>query len=216
MQYKRFVLALFFALSVLVALAGVASADSSQGGRVRLENATVPWLVPYLEGGLDESLFQCPGIPAGLQISPDDFGSDRLTIAKVQELPQNGGRRITVDDTVSGTASDQYGGSYTFLYHNKATLNYDGAGAVHVSVLDAFHMRGGAVDYTVGFNWRWSFAAPDGIELVEEYVDGVLVSLGVSPFPFATDDGYTESANIIPGSWRQIRTNGFILGCDPL
>jgi hypothetical protein len=81
---------------------------------------------------------------------------------------------------------------------------------------DTFWMKGGDVDYTVKFNWHWMYEAPDGIEVEKIYNGDTLVNLHVSPGPFPTDDGFTESPNIIPGSWQQIKTKGFIFGCDPI
>ena len=61
----------------------------------------------------------------------------------------------------------------------------------------------------MSFDWDWSYEAPDGVALV---VDDF--NLNFSPLVIGTDDGFTESANVIPGSWVQHETNGFIFGCD--
>ena len=212
MHSKRISVIVTLALALLVALVGVASAKSSKEDEVDIENASVPWT---LQGGTDIYAYQCPGIPAGLVISSDEFGSSREKKGKVKDLHKNNGTRITLNDTVKGKASDQYGGSYNYLYKNKATFTYDGAGVVHVSMVDSFRMKGGDVNYVVNFNWRWEYEA-NGIELEKIYDGPTLVNLEVSPFYFGTDDGFTENPNVIPGSWKQIHTNGFIWGCDPI
>ncbi|MBK8906159.1 MAG: hypothetical protein IPM53_33580 [Anaerolineaceae bacterium] len=183
--------------------------------RVRLTNATIPWEVPSLIGGPDESQYQCSLIPEGLEIAPVDNASNRTKIATVRNLP-GGGRVIVVHDTVSGLAADQYGGTYTFLYKTKTTFRYDGEGVVQVRMVDDFWITGGDVDYNVSFIWQWMYEAPQGIEVETVYDGSTAVNLEVSPGPFPTDDGFTESPNIIPGSWIQIETNGFIFGCDPI
>ena len=202
-------------LGLFLLLTGVVYAGSSKSAVVNLKNATVPWEVPALVGGLDESNYECADIPAGLVITPVDFHSDRLKKANVMDRP-HGGQRITLDDTVRGLAMDQYGETYNFLYKNHATFTDDGQGIVQARMTDVFWMHGGDVNYTVSCNWRWQYEAPNGIVLTKIYDGGTLVNLGVSPRPFATADGFTENPDIIPGSWRQIYTHGFIFGCDPI
>lgn len=175
---------------------------------LRLNNVTVPWLVP---NGLSSS---CSGIPEGVSVNPDALGSDR-----VKNATQNEGRggitRIVITDLVKGTASDNFGATYMFIYDNNATYAFDGS-TVTVHMKDTFKLKGGDVNYTVGFNWRWEYPATS-LELVEvKDGNGETIDIGVAPFFFATPNGVNEDPNIVPGSWEQLSTRGEPWNCDPL
>jgi hypothetical protein len=111
-------------------------------------------------------------------------------------------------DLVKGTATDNNGATYKFVYENNATYNFDGA-TVTVEMKDTFKLKGGPVNYTTGFNWRWAYPATS-LEVVASTTD-----IAVNPFFFATD-GDGEDPNIVPGSWQQISTRGEPFNCDPL
>ncbi|MGQ0602054.1 MAG: hypothetical protein ACT4QE_10210 [Anaerolineales bacterium] len=203
---RKLVVHLLFAVALFVGAAPVSAAPSATGSRliVHLRNATIPWL----------PVSACPHIPEGVNINPDDLGSDRLKLA-TQRILRNGHQRITLSDWIKGTAHDESGNTYRFTYINFATFDYDGA-TVNVRMQDFFHMRGGAVNYIVTFDWRWAYAT-DSLEMVEVTDEqGNRVDIAVNPFPFATDDGVNESPNIIPGSWQQLSGSPEVLLCDPL
>jgi hypothetical protein len=118
-------------------------------------------------------------------------------------------------DLVNGTASDNFGATYTFVYENNATFDFDGS-TVTVQMKDTFKLKGGDVNYIIGFNWSWAYPATS-LELVEvKDASGETINIGVSPFFFATNDGVNENPSIVPGSWQQLSTRGDPWNCDPL
>jgi hypothetical protein len=164
-----------------------------------VNNVTIPWVYPPPEGL--SSTF-CDQVPEGIQINPDDFGSDRVKNLNVTEMG-GGAKHILWTDLVKGTASDNLGGTYSFVYENNTTLDFDGS-IVTVDMKDTFSLKGGNVNFTVGFHWRWQYEA-DHLDVVDTGTD-----LGVDPFIFV--DG------AIPGSWQILNNRGAEdpLSCDPL
>jgi hypothetical protein len=77
---------------------------------------------------------------------------------------------------------------------------------------DTFKLKGGDVNFTAGFHWRWQYPA-DSLEVVQ-VVDGngQTVDIGVNPFVFASEP------NMVPGSWQILNNRGDPdpLSCDPL
>jgi hypothetical protein len=177
-----------------------------------LKNVTIPWFSPPPEG---LSSF-CNEVPEGVHINPDDFGSDRIKHATVVHLP-GGGIRVTMNDTVKGTATDNFGVSYVFSYGNFATYDYDG-GIVSGKMRDFFTMHGGEVNYTVSFNWEWQYVSMTGLDVVPIGEDGQTINLEVVPVVFPTDDGVTETTNpdYIPGSWLIHSYRGDVWNCDQI
>jgi hypothetical protein len=209
MKKVWFVLGTLVLMVMLVALVPSALAGPVGQYQVRLENATIPWLFPPPDG---LSSF-CAEVPEGVHINPDDLGSNRHKNAS-QIDGRNGSRRIVISDLIKGTATDNSGNSYGFVYENNVTLDFDGS-TVHARMKDTFSLKGGDVNYTTGFNWRWAYSA-ESIQVVEVVDNGQTVDLVVDFFPFATDDGVNESPNIIPGSWQKVSTRGDPFNCDPL
>jgi hypothetical protein len=177
---------------------------------LRLNNFTVPWLLPP-PNGLSSS---CSEVPEGVHINPDDLGSDRVKNVTQKERP-DGTTQIVITDLVKGTASDNFGATYTFVYENNATFNFDGS-TVTVQMKDTFELKGGDVNYTVGFNWRWAYPAKSLELVVVKDGSGETIDIGVAPFFFATPNGVSEDPNIVPGSWEQMSTKGEPWNCDPL
>jgi len=178
---------------------------------VRLNNATIPWIFPPPDG-LNSSI--CSVIPQGINVNPDDLGSDRLKLAVQKDLPR-GIQRTVITDLIHGTASDNLGGTYTFVYKNSLTLSFDGS-IVHARMVDLFVLNGANVNFTVGFDWRWAYAA-NSLDVFEvKDANGQAVDIAIDPFFFPTNDGVHEDPNIVPGSWQKVRTQGDPWNCDPL
>ncbi|HSM58279.1 MAG TPA: hypothetical protein VK879_19150 [Candidatus Sulfomarinibacteraceae bacterium] len=171
---------------------------------VHVKDATIPWGFPVGEF--------CPDFPQPLDIGPDAFGSDRVKHA-TELVMSDGSKRVVVTDLVKGTASDEFGGAYTFVYQNDATFSFDGS-TIHVSMKDTFRLNG-PTSYTVGFNWRWAFPA-DHLMVTEVVENGQTVDIQVSPNLPPTEDGLVEAPFIVPGSWQQLSTRGDPWNCDPL
>lgn len=208
MRTLRVVLVPVLLVFMLVGLVPSSFAASVTHFNVRLNDVTIPWLFPPPEG---LSSF-CPEIPDGVHINPDDFGSDRVKQASLKEMP-DGTAHVVVTDLIKGTATDNFGVSYRFVYKNNLTIDFDGSVA-DVAMQDTFELKGGDVNYTFGFNWRWAYPT-DSLELVEVIDGGETVDVAVNPFFFATADGVTEAPEIVPGSWQQVSTRGDV-SCDPL
>jgi hypothetical protein len=208
MQRLRIVLATTMLVGLLVGVSQSVFAGPATHFTVRLNNATIPWLFPPPDG---LSSF-CSEVPEGVHINPEDLGSNRVKQASQKDRP-NGSTQIVITDLVKGTASDNFGAAYTFVYENNATFDFDGS-IVNVAMKDTFKLKGGDVNYTVGFNWRWAYSA-GSLEVVEIEENGT-VDLAVDPFFFATADGVSEDPNIVPGSWQKLSTRGDPFNCDPL
>jgi hypothetical protein len=198
---------MLLAAAVPVSAAPPAAASVST---VRVRNITIPWAFPPPDG---LSSF-CSEIPEGVHINPNDLGSDRHKVVSQRNLG-NGTRRIVVSDLITGTATDNFGRPYRFVYANGAIYDYDGA-IVHARMHDSFTLIGGDVDFVVGFNWRWAYATASfaAREVTDEH--GMVVDIAVEPFLFATNDGVSESPDILPGSWQPLSTRGDPFNCDPL
>lgn len=206
---SRVIPALVVMLLLITVPAVLAGGDSHI--TVHLRHATIPWVFPPPDG-LNGNI--CGEIPVGVNINPDDLGSNRVKISNRKNLP-DGTTRTTIYDLVIGTASNASGGSYRFVYLNTVTLDFDNV-TVRVRMQDAFRLKGADVNYHVGFDWRWAYAT-DHLD-VTRVTDstGKTIDIAVSPFPFATNDGVNEDPNIIPGSWQKVKTQGDPLSCDPL
>lgn len=172
--------------------------------QAHVRDATIPWGFPVGQF--------CPYFPQPLEIGPDEFGSDRVKNATEIVMP-DGTKRVVVSDLVRGTATDEFGGSYTFVYQNDATFVFDGS-TIHVSMRDTFQLKG-PTSYVVGFNWRWAFPA-ESLDVVVITEGGEVVDIQVSPNLPPTEDGVTEAPFIVPGSWQPLSTRGDPWNCDPL
>jgi len=202
MRRLRGVGAIVVLVSVLVGISPAVSAAPASHLSVRVDNASIPWIFP------DGLASFCSEVPEGVQINPDANGSSRVKNAAQVDKP-GGAKQVTISDLVRGTAHDGAGTRYTFVYENNASYDFDGA-VVAVAMKDTFHLKGGAVNFVVGFNWRWQYAA-SSFNVVAGPED-----IGVDPFFFATSDGVQEDPNIVPGSWQRLSTRGDPANCDPL
>lgn len=209
MQKLRVVSILLIAILAIVvgAHGDTALAGNATQYHVQVNDVTIPWNI-LLEGDF------CSDILPGVVVDTDDFGSDRVKKATVIDLG-NGNKRITVSDLVKGTATDNFGDTYTFLYQNNANYEFDGK-TVRIAMKDTFWLRGGDVNLILGFNWRWAYPA-NSLDVFEiSNGNGQVIDLAVDPFVFATNDGVNEDPGIIPGSWQQLSTRGDPWNCDPL
>ena len=210
MRKLRLVIRTVLLVFVLVGLVPSAFAGPADHFTVRLNNVTIPWAFPPPDG---LSSF-CSEIPEGVHVNHDDFGSNRVKQASQKDMP-DGTKHIVTTDLIKGTASDNFGAAYTFVYENNVTFDFDGD-IVKVAMKDTFKLKGGDVNYIVGFNWRWAYPA-NSLEVVEVTDgNGQTVDIAVVPFFFATSDGVNEDPHIVPGSWQKLSTRGDPWNCDPL
>jgi|RhiMetdeSRZDD1v2_1073273.scaffolds.fasta_scaffold61502_1 hypothetical protein len=208
MQTLRIVFATVMLGFILVGQSQSTYAGPASHFTLRVHNVTIPGNFPPPDG---LSSFFCSRVPEGVHINADAQGSDRVKNATQIERPD--GTTWIITDLVKGTASDNFGATYTFIYENDASFDFDGS-TVTVHMKDSFKLKGGDVNYTVGFNWRWAYPAKS-LELVEgKDTNGETIDIRVAPFFFATNNGVNEDPNIVPGSWQQLSTVGDPFNCD--
>lgn len=216
MKTSRLKLAVTLALALLLVVvvsAFAAPRATSRHIKVHRTDANIKWfefIDPDVGAPLTDS---CSGIPSGYEIWNDTFSSDRRKHANVQTLP-NGRQRVTIWDTVSGTATDNYGGTYEWVYRNDVTINLVG-GVATVEMNDFFEINGD-VSHELAFSFRWQYYADD-IPIVEIVEDGELVDF-YAEFVWPTDDGVNETTNpaYVPGSWQILEDYGDWINCDPI
>src|SRR4051794_24959725 len=85
---------------------------------LRLNNSTIPWGYPPPEG---LSSF-CSAVPSGVHINPDNLGSNR--VKKATQNNRSGVTKWIITDLVKGTATDNFGQAYRFVYENNATFDF--------------------------------------------------------------------------------------------
>jgi hypothetical protein len=171
---------------------------------LRLENVTLPWLMP-LKGGT------CT-LPASVgEINPVDNSGDRLRKV-TSKVRADGSQVIVQDDLKTGKAKDSNGNAYHFIYENRVVLHVSpGVPAdVNVRMTDSFRLYGNRLHMIATFDWRWTYTAPDRVKVTLE----PSADFPVEAFVFATADG----VNPAPGvrHWRQVSTHGDPWNCDPL
>jgi hypothetical protein len=200
-------------LLVLLVGSGLCTAAHAAPSGIRdtlhLKNVTIPWLFSLANpanGGF------CASIPASVGfINPVDNDSDR--VRKVtSELLADGSQVIEQDDLKKGTAVDDSGAIYRFIYKNHLVLIASPGAPANVSVrmIDSFRLTGNGVNMNAIFDWSWDYAAPDGVVLnLQPDAD-----FPVDFFIFATSDGVNPADGVT--NWQQLKTQGDPFNCDPL
>lgn len=204
MRKSRRILLVTMLLLVLVGPFQLAIAAPAVQYHVHLTDTSTPW-------GFPVGLF-CPEYPQPMEIDADPFSSDRVKHAAVV-TKADGSMHVVVSDLIRGTASDEFGGSYTFVYQNSVTFDFDGS-TVYAHMHDTFTLKG-PTSYVVGFNWRWAYPA-DSLEVAPVFDNGQMVDIQITPNLPPTEDGIVEAPWIVPGSWEQMSTKGDPWNCDPL
>jgi len=132
------------------------------------------------------TLDHCSMLAAGLVVEGEGV---MQSVAHIKENA-DGSQRITFNDLAKGTATDNAGGTYQFVYHIHIVVDVPPSGTpVQVAANDLFQLsgQGPAAGLNVGFHWRWTATALDAPDF----------------FPPVTN-------------WEQISTKGDPLTCDPL
>jgi hypothetical protein len=135
-------------LPALMLFVGVTSAAAAPATDHQVVSETVSFSIPA---------DQCSLLPAGVSVSGT---GERLMIINTTSMP-DGSTQIRTNDLVKGVATDSAGGTHTFVYHNSSTLTIPPSGDYSISMNDTFDLSGPGPHYSVGFNWRWTFAGPD-------------------------------------------------------
>ena len=167
----------FFSLTPFVATLLVGTSAALAGPHLKshdVVNEIVSWTLPA---------GQCPAAPSGLS------GSGERHKVTNTIVNADGSTTTITNDVVRGTASDATG-TYRFVYENHSIDQVPALGHVHqISMEDNFILNGNGIvgHMAVGFNWTWSYTAPN------------------SPF------GVIPLANLVERS-----TRGLPLLCDPI
>jgi hypothetical protein len=133
------------ALMLFVAISPAAAAPAADH---QVVNETVSFSIPA---------GQCPKLPAGLSV--DGTGERHMVVNT--HTKADGNTEVRTNDLVTGVATDSNGGVHKFVYHNSSTLTIPPSGDYSISMNDSFELTGPGPHYSVGFNWRWTFAGPD-------------------------------------------------------
>lgn len=103
----------------------------------------------------------CAELPAGVSLSGT---GTRFQVITTKSKP-DGSRLIMSNDFVIGTATDSNSNTYQFVYANQDRNQVPKNGApIKVNMTDAFVLtgNGGSNNYTVAFNWTWTYSPPEG------------------------------------------------------
>jgi hypothetical protein len=106
---------------------------------------------------------QCPNLAPGQSVS----GIGDRVVTTTTNVHGNGSSRTTIDDVVQGTATDNNGTQYTFLYTNSFSINAPASGPARAKMVDLFLLQsteGHGANRNVlraGFIWLWTFTGSD-------------------------------------------------------
>jgi hypothetical protein len=100
---------------------------------------------------------QCPELPAGLSVS--GTGERRMVINT--QTKADGTVEVVTNDLIAGVATDSNGGTHKFVYHNSSIDTTLTSGLHTISMNDSFVLSGPGPNYSVTFNWRWTYTPPE-------------------------------------------------------
>lgn len=144
---RKLVLYLLLALMLVVAVSSASAAARETITSTIVRQPKVTWALPA---------GQCPSLPPDVSVSAE---GQRLQVITTIEK-QNGQKEIIDHDFVTGTAKDNKGGTYRFVYTNQYRQIVPKSGSpVKVSMTDSFVLNGdgAAPSLNVAFVWRWTY-----------------------------------------------------------
>jgi hypothetical protein len=139
--YRKLILHVLLALMLFV---GASSAAAAPAAGHEVITDTVPFSIPA---------DQCPLLPAGVSISGT---GERMMIINTHTTG-DGTTEVRVMDLIKGTATDSLGGVHKFVYHNSSTETIPLSGDHTISMNDVFVLSGPGPQFSVTFNWRWTY-----------------------------------------------------------
>lgn len=153
MLYKRVFMfaSLLIVLTAVLLIAPTARAATEVGFKSKVVRGIVNFTIPA---------DACSMLPAGIEVSGT---GNRYQVLSNKDKP-GGGQLNMSNDFIQGTATDNNGGTYVFLYTNQAKYHYPaGAGPIKLNMTDSFILdqTNGSNDYSVAFHWSWEFTPPD-------------------------------------------------------
>jgi len=150
---RRSGIALLFATTLLMN-APLPSIAQSPPTHEIVRDSNVEWTLPRPDD-------QCSSLPTGLVIT----GTGERHQVINTKVNADGSTETLINDVVRGTASDNQGGTYHFIYTNHSIDILTAGGSVHqIDMVDSFVLNGNgsAKHISVGFNWIWSYTDPNG------------------------------------------------------
>jgi hypothetical protein len=154
LRSRKLVVYLLLALMFFAAVPS-SSAASREDTTSKTVRETVEWTLPA---------GQCPSLPADVTVSG---AGQRLQVITTIEK-RNDRIEIIDNDFVTGTAKDDKGGTYYFVYTNQTRQLVPKSGSpIKVNMTDSFVLSGneGASNLNVAFVWHWTYRPADGEEL---------------------------------------------------
>ncbi len=142
--YRRLLLLVLPALLMFV---GVAPAAAAPAADHQIVTGTAHFVIPA---------GQCASLPADVTITGD---GDSVSIINTNTMPD--GSVVTNINTVTkGSATDDKGGLYKFVYQNFSADTLMLSGDHSINMTDTFIMTGSGTQLSVGFNWSWTYTDP--------------------------------------------------------
>ncbi len=144
---RRLIVHVLLALMLFI---GVSSAAAAPATSHEVVNGTVSFTIPAN---------QCPSLPPGVSVS-----GTGASVAIINTRTQaDGSIEVFISNLIKGTATDSNGGAHVFVYQNDSTETILASGLHKISMKDSFVLSGPGPNYSVGFNWRWTFDSPEEI-----------------------------------------------------
>ena len=205
-------------LLIVLATTALAAPDapdaSKESYKVNRKNATIYWFgwrdPPTNQ--LDHD--QCSAIPEGYTVVNDDGTSLRRKVGSIRTMA-NGRQVLQIRDVVRGTATDNYGNHYNWVYRQNVWITLNG-GIATAKMTDLFRLSGGPAAHELGFKFRWQYETNE-LHITQELANDELVDF-YGEFVWPTEDGVTESTDpaFVPGSLKVDYNYGDWGNCDPI
>ncbi|HEY3310590.1 MAG TPA: hypothetical protein VGK00_03015 [Anaerolineales bacterium] len=96
---------------------------------------------------------QCPALPAGVSVS----GAGESVAVINTQTRADGSIETRINNVIKGVATDSNGGRHLFEYQNFSTDVRLTSGTHTISMTDTFVLNGPGPQFSVGFNWRWTY-----------------------------------------------------------
>ena len=138
---------IFHVLLALMLFIGVSPAAAAPAADHRVETGTASFFIPA---------DQCPLLPAGVWVE----GSGESVAIINERTLADGSTVVRINNLIKGDAIDSNGDAHTFVYHNSSTQTILPSGFTTISMNDSFVLTGSGLQYSVTFNWRWTFTQP--------------------------------------------------------
>ena len=131
-------------LLVLALFIGGSSAAAAPATDHEVVTSTVSFTIPA---------DQCPELSAGVSVSG---AGESVAIINSRTL-QDGSTETRINNVIKGVVTDSNGGVHTFVYQNYSVDTALLSGLHTISMTDTFVLSGPGPQFSVGFNWRWTY-----------------------------------------------------------